>query len=217
MWLYEPIQPHVWDHILMKSDVRATINNKVERERDEARAQVTELTRERDSLDANRHRLIEIINSNLDERDKLISAVTALTNQLAAVNKAWDDCETQLMNERNQVRLLQAHPSERYWEERWRDADTQVTALTAENAVMREAALEAVGELTSREKEVGYKSDTVDDLARALSTPNPKARRMVEELERHRAFFAQQSDAFDDFHNTEVALHNAALTADEIS
>jgi hypothetical protein len=145
----------------MKSDVRATINNKVERERDEARAQVAELTKERDALDANRHRLIEIINSNLDERD---------------------------------------------------EARAQVTVLTAENAVLREALRFARSAIKCGEA-WSEMCDTIID--KALSTPNPKARRMVEELERHRAFVKQQSDAFDDFRNNEIALYNAALTEGE--
>lgn len=135
---------------------------------DEARAQVTELTKDRDALDANRNRLIAIINSNLNERD---------------------------------------------------EARAQVTALTAENAVMREA----IGQFLYHEKTCsGYEPslglyDRAHDrlIELAESTPNPAAMSMVEELERHRAFVKQQSDALDDFHNNEVALYNAALTEGE--
>ncbi len=96
----------------------------------ELTAQVTELTRERDALDANRHRLIEIININLDERDEARAQVTLLQAQLKLSQENVASEADTVAGLTNQVRLLQAHPSERYWEGRWRDADAQVTALT---------------------------------------------------------------------------------------
>jgi predicted transcriptional regulator len=65
-----------------------TAGMKVAQSAEAAEARVAELTRERDALDANRNRLIAVINSNLNERDEARAQVTALTAENAVLREA---------------------------------------------------------------------------------------------------------------------------------
>jgi chromosome segregation ATPase len=96
-----------------------------------AEARIAELTRERDALDANRNRLIAVINSNLNERDEDRAQVTELTKERDALLASLPSLDN--TSARGYVVA--------------EEALDQVTALTIENAVLRDVLQSALEKL----------------------------------------------------------------------